>query len=191
VGVKAPPNGEIMDNNNKPIWFDGIDNSAYVTGKAMHSARDSWVYIDGENFLGFRADIGGDPKQPWVRIAWKYLYTAKDTWLGPDQNLGSIGATYNLTMDPYEKYSMTFNGAVASRMPGESPGKYAGEDNGWVLALLYPVLISFDQSIMKYPNIQRYPGGASNDLVPNLKNPSNPVPSLDPKKPIKVIPAID
>jgi hypothetical protein len=34
-----------LDNNGKPIYFDGIDNSAYVTGKDMHSARDSWIYI--------------------------------------------------------------------------------------------------------------------------------------------------
>ena len=30
-----------------------------------------------------RADIGGDPENPDLQIAWKYLYTAKDTWLGP------------------------------------------------------------------------------------------------------------
>src|SRR3546814_4217603 len=45
------------DNSGKPIYFDGIDNSAYVTGKAKHSARDSWIYIDGETFQGMRADI--------------------------------------------------------------------------------------------------------------------------------------
>ena len=50
-----------------------------------------------------------------LHIAWKYLYTAKDTWLGPTQNLGAIGSTYNLTMDPFEKYDMTFNGAVSTR----------------------------------------------------------------------------
>ena len=32
----------MKDNNGKPIYFDGIDNTAYVTGKAKHSARD-WV----------------------------------------------------------------------------------------------------------------------------------------------------
>ena len=31
---------------------------------------------------------------------------------------------------------------------------------------------------MKYPNIRRFPGGASNDLVPNLQDPDNPVPLL-------------
>jgi arylsulfatase A-like enzyme len=185
VGIKPPPH-EWSGNDGKPIYFDSIDNSAYVLGKSEHSARDSWVYIDGENFMGMRADIGADPDRPWLKIAWKYLYTAKDTWLGPTQNLGSIGALYNLTMDPFEKYDMTFNGAVSTRMPTTSPGRYAGEDNGWVLSLVYPVLIAFDQSIMKYPNISRFPGGASNDLVPNLQNPKNPVPILDPKHPPKI-----
>src|SRR5213079_1890139 len=49
---------------------------------------------------GLRVDIGGDEKEPWINIAWKYTWTAKDTWLGPEQNLGAIGAIYNLTMDP-------------------------------------------------------------------------------------------
>ena len=84
-------------------------------------------------------------------------------------------------MDPYEKYDMVFNGAAPSRVLTTSPGKYAGEDNGWVLSLIYPALIEFDQSIMKYPSIKRFPGGASNDLVPNLQHPENPVPLLDPK----------
>ena len=77
-----------------------IDNSAYILGKAQHSARTTWIYITGETFQGVRADIGGDPKEPWVNIAWKYLYTAKDSWLGSEADLGAIGALYNLTMDP-------------------------------------------------------------------------------------------
>jgi arylsulfatase len=178
VGIKPPPH-DWVDNNGKGIYFDSIDNSAYVLGQAQHSARDAWIYIDGETFGGMRADIGGDPSQPALKIAWKYLYTAKDTWLGPQQNLGCCGATYNLTMDPFEKYDMTFNGAVSSRMPTTSPGRYAGQDNGWVLALLYPVLVDFDKSIVKYPNLQRAPGGASNDLVPNLQDSRNPIPALD------------
>ena len=63
VGIKPPP-ADWVDNNGKGIYFDGIDNSAYVTGKARHSARNSWVYIDGEAFGGVRADIGGDPENP-------------------------------------------------------------------------------------------------------------------------------
>jgi hypothetical protein len=33
-------------------------------------------------------------------------------------------------MDPYEKYDMVFNGAVATRSTTTSPGRYAGMDNG-------------------------------------------------------------
>ena len=38
--------------------------------------------------------------------------------------------------------------------------------------------LDFDKSIMKYPNISRYVGGASTDLVPDLQHPDNPVPLL-------------
>src|SRR5262249_8520530 len=140
----------------------------------------------GENFQAIRVDIGGDPKEPWVNIAWKYTYTAKDTWLGPTQNLGAIGSLYNLTMDPFEKDDMGVNGAMAARMPKRSPGQYAGEDTGWVLPLIYPVLIEFDQSVMKFPNIKRSPGGASNDLMPTLQTPETPVPALDVNNPPQV-----
>jgi arylsulfatase A-like enzyme len=177
VGLTPPPH-DWVGNDGRGIYFDSIDNSAYILGKAPHSARNSWIYIDGENFLGARADIGGDPNEPWVHLAWKYLYTAKDSWLGAEANLGSIGATYNLTMDPYEKYDMTFNGAAPTRTLSSSPGKYSGQDNGWVLSLIEPVILEFDKTIMKYPNIRRYPGGASNDLVPNLQHPENPLPLL-------------
>ncbi|HTO88523.1 MAG TPA: arylsulfatase [Thermoanaerobaculia bacterium] len=186
VGVMPPPHGEWKGNDGKPIYFDSIDNSAYILGKAKHSARNSWIYIDGENFMGARYDIGGDPNNDDVHIAWKYLYTAKDTWLGPQQNLGSIGSLYCLTMDPLEKYDMVFNGAMSARLPKSSPGQYAGEDNGWVLSLIYPVIIEFDKSIVKFPSIKRFPGGASNDLVPNLQHPENPLPLVDPTKPINV-----
>ena len=124
VGLTPPPH-EWVGNDGKPIYFDSIDNSAYILGKAEHSARRSWIYIDGETFQGVRADIAGDPKEPWVNIAWKYLYTAKDSWLGAEANLGAIGAIYNLTMDPFEKYDMTFNGAAPARVLSSSPGKYA------------------------------------------------------------------
>ena len=35
AGLTPPPHGEWKDNDGKPIYFDGIDNSAYVTGKAQ------------------------------------------------------------------------------------------------------------------------------------------------------------
>jgi arylsulfatase len=185
VGLKSPTKGETTDNNGKPIYFDGVDNSAYVMGKAEHSARDSWIYIDGENFNGVRADIGGDPDAPWLRIAWKMVYTSKDTWMGPELNMGAVPSIYNLTMDPFEKYDMTFNGATPTRNPTSSPGRYAGMDNGWAASLLDLPLQEFNRSIVKYPNIKRFPGGASTDLLPNLQNPENPVPALDANNPAR------
>jgi hypothetical protein len=59
-------------------------------------------------------------------------------------------------------------------------------DNGWMLAAIYPPLIEFDKSIIKYPNLKRFPGGASKDLRPDLTNPENPVPALDPDNPPQV-----
>jgi hypothetical protein len=64
-----------------------------------------------------------------VNIAWKYLYSAKDSWLGPTQNLGSIGALYNLTMDPYEKYDMIFNGAAPMRVMTTSDDRRGSFEN--------------------------------------------------------------
>jgi arylsulfatase len=160
AGITPPPHGEMKDNNGKPIYFDSIDNSAYILGKAKHSARTSWIYINGEAFGAARVDIGGDtPDTEDIHMAWKYTWSSKDTWLGPTENAGGIGSLYNLTMDPFEKYDTVFNGAAASRFPKASPGQYAGMDNGWVLSLIYPAIIEFDQSIVKYPNIKRYAGG--------------------------------
>ena len=70
-------------------------------------------------------------------------------------------AVYNLTMDPYEKYDMLFNGSMSMRQVTNSPGKYAGQDNGWALALNDEVKMEFNKSIIKYPNIKRFPGGDS------------------------------
>ena len=157
VGLTPPPH-EWVGNDGKPIYFDSIDNSAYILGKAQHSARTSWIYIDGETFEGVRADISGDPKEPWLNIAWKYLYTAKDSWLGAEANLGSIGALYNLTMDPYEKYDMIFNGAAPVRVLTTSPGRYAGRTTAGSLALIGPVMLDFDKIDHEVSEHQALPG---------------------------------
>jgi arylsulfatase len=191
VGLTPPPHGAWKDNNGKPIYFDSIDNSAYILGKAKHSARRSWIYINGEALGAIRVDMADDPEHPDLNIAWKNVYTSKDTWLGPTLNAGGIPATYCLTMDPYEKYDMTFNGAMASRFPKTSPGQYAGMDNGWILSLTQAALGEFDKSIVDFPNMRRFPGGASSDMVPNLQNPANPVPAMDLKNPMSGVPAGD
>jgi arylsulfatase A-like enzyme len=190
-GLTAPPHGEWKDNNGKPIYFDSIDNRAYILGKAPHSARMSWIYINGENFGGTRTDINGGPNEPWIHMAWKYIDSAKDSWLGVQAPLGAIGALYNLTMDPYEKYDMIFNGAAATRVLTSSPGRYAGQDNGWAGALVSATILEFDNSIMKYSNIKRFPGGASTDIIPNLQEPENPLPTFKGVMPPPAVPTND
>ena len=44
-------------------------------------------------------------------------------------------------------------------------------DNGFAIAILEPVIVEFDKSIVDFPNIKRLPGGASNDQLPDLQNP--------------------
>ena len=157
-GGLTPPPHEMVDNNGKPIYFDSIDNSAYILGKAQHSARNSWVYIDGEYFQRcarrYRRRSQGTLGAHRVEVS----LHRQGLLAGPTANLGSIGAVYNLTMDPYEKYDMIFNGAAPTRVLTTSPGRYAGQDNGWVLALIEPVIVDFDKSIMKYPEHQALPG---------------------------------
>jgi hypothetical protein len=47
-------------------------------------------------------------------------------------------------------------------------------------------IIEFDKSIVDLPSIKRVQGGASNDQIPNLQNPENPVPLLHLTKPPRV-----
>ena len=131
--LKAPPTGEMKKNNGKPIYFESVDNSDYILGKSKHSARRSWIYINGEALGAVWVDIAGDPENPELNISWKSIFTSNDTWLGPTMNAGGIGSLYNRTMDPFEKCDMVFNGAMPSRLPRTSPGQYAGMDNGWAL----------------------------------------------------------
>jgi hypothetical protein len=44
-------------------------------------------------------------------------------------------------------------------------------------------VMEFNKSIVDYPSIKRFPGGASNDWRPNLQEPNNPVPLMDMKNP--------
>jgi hypothetical protein len=53
------------------------------------------------------------------------------------------------------------------------------------------VLLEFDKSIVDYPSIQRSPGGASNDNIPDLQHPKNPLPLMDLKHMPQVIPSAD
>ena len=51
--------------------------------------------------------------------------------------------------------------------------------------------MEFDKSIVDFPNIKRFPGGASNDMNPDLQHPGNPLPLMDIKKLVQTIGAAD
>jgi arylsulfatase A-like enzyme len=167
AGLKVPSNGEWKGNDGKPIFFDGIDNSAYVTGNAKASARTEMIYIDGTSFQAVR----------WNQ--WKFVFTAKDAWLGPELKLGSIPAVYNLQMDPGEQYDMIFNGAAPRELAiiATSPGRYSGSDNAWSVGYATSIVNAFTESVKKYPNIPTIPSGASigadlpEFILPNLVAP--------------------
>jgi hypothetical protein len=66
-------------------------------------------------------------------------------------------------MDPGEQYDMIFNGA-APRDAGvlaTSPGRYAGADNAWAVALSTYVVNEISESFKKYTNIPTELAGAS------------------------------
>ena len=115
VGLTPPPHRAWTDNDGKPIYFDSIDNSAYIMGKAEHSARSSWIYTTARTLLALAPTLATIRRIPTSTSPGSTC--TKDTWLGPKQDLGGIGSIYNLTMDPFEKYDMTFNGAVSTRRP--------------------------------------------------------------------------
>ena len=138
VGVKPPPHGEWKDNNGKPIYFDSIDNSAYILGKAKHSARDSWIYIDGENFMGARADIGGDPNNADTHIAWKIPLYGEGHLAWPTAEPGLD----RLALQPDDgsvreiRHDFQWSGVVAHADVFTGPAM-PEMDNGWALSLIY------------------------------------------------------
>ena len=114
----------MKDNNGKPIYFDSIDNSAYILGKSQHSARKSWIYINGEYLNAIRADMAGDPNEPWLNIAWKFMWTAKDSWLGPTPR--SRAQSQRCTTSPWIRTrNTTWSSTARGEMNGlkTSPGR--------------------------------------------------------------------
>ncbi len=95
----TPPTHIWKDNNGKDIVFDGIDNTDCLLGKGP-SKRDYFFYINDLSFGGLRV------------TNFKALWSAKDTWLGPELNL-DFPAVYNLYWVPVS--SMTF--CLEGRLP--------------------------------------------------------------------------
>jgi arylsulfatase len=146
--LTPPPHGGWVGNDGKPIYFDGIDNSAFVLGKGK-SARDSMIYIEGITMLGLRT---GD---------WKFVWTAKDTWLGPELTL-EVPAIYNLKQDPGEAYDKMFNGAAAATagVLKTSPGRWSGQDSGWALMMALQPFEEMMKSMKEFPNTDILPSPA-------------------------------
>lgn len=142
IGAEAPPH-IWEDNNGNPIVFDGIDNSDYVLGKG-ESQRSNFYYYFDQSFGGLRVEN------------YKFMFTAKDTWLGPSLPLTSAPAVYNLFWDPGEQYDVLFNGAAPTRGDLKtSPGRFSGADHGWTVSMfMAPALAEHFDEIEKYPNIQ-------------------------------------
>jgi arylsulfatase len=151
VGIMPPPHGAWKGNDGQPIYFDGYDNSAYILGRTDESARQDWVYIDDISFDAVRYR------------QWKFVFTAKDAWLGPDLRLGMGAALYNLRQDPGESYDMIFNGAAppAAGVLKTSPGRYSGQDNGWAFLYANALVSAFTASVKDFPNIPTIPATAS------------------------------
>ena len=172
----TPPPHIWKDNKGKAIVFDGIENSDYILGKGP-SKRDHFFYTNGLSFGGLRA------------TNFKLLYTAKDTWLGPELNL-DFPAIYNLYWDPAEQYDVMFRGAAPTRGDLKtSPGRYSGEDHGWVVSLFQPYMQQFFGELAQYPNRTTIPsGGSMNQLVNQFNNPQGMqrlLETLEPSSPKK------
>ncbi|MFJ1269704.1 arylsulfatase [Legionella lytica] len=140
-----PPTHEWKDNNNKPIIFDGIDLSDSLLSKGP-GKRDSFIYFNGLQFGGIRVKN------------FKMVFSAKDTWLGPEKPL-KIGALYNLWWDPAEQYDVVFNGAAPTGGNQTSPGRNSGQDSGWIGVYINPVLINFFDELKTHPNVPYNPWG--------------------------------
>jgi len=137
------PTHEWKDNSGKTIIFDGLDLSASLLGTGP-GVRDSFIYFAGQTFGAVRVKN------------FKFLFTAKDSWLGTDKPL-KVVATYDLQWDPAEHYDMTFNGAAPDN--GNSPGHFSGSDNGWAGMYMAPHVIQLFEEMKKVPNKEYIPFG--------------------------------
>jgi hypothetical protein len=97
---------------------------------------------------------------------YKMLFTAKDTWLGPELP-PKIPAVYNLWWDPGEQYDMAFNGAAPTGGNQTSPGRFSGTDNGWAGLYFNPVILQFLDELKTHPNVPYIPFGEGlTELIP-------------------------
>ena len=153
IGQQPPPH-DWVNNNGKPIIFDGIDLSDSLLGKGP-GKRDSMIYFAAQSFGAIRVKN------------FKGLLTAKDTWLGPTKSMKAF-SIYDLWWDPGEQYDMAFNGAAPTGGNQTSPGRYSGSDNGWIGVLLLPPVVAFFEELKTHPNVPYVPSGEGiTEIIPN------------------------
>jgi arylsulfatase len=159
MGLEPPPH-IWQDNNGNPIVFDGVDNSAYLLGQGP-SQRENFFYYFDQAFGGLRVQN------------YKFMFTAKDTWLGPSMPLPNAPAMYNLYWDPGEQYDALFNGAAPTAGTVKtSPGRFSGADHGWTLSMLMtPAFDQHFEEIAKYPNKPSLIGGGPFFTIPEENRP--------------------
>jgi arylsulfatase A-like enzyme len=145
AGLEPPPR-DWKDNDGKPIIFDGIDlsDSLFGTGPGK---RQSFIYFNDQEFGAVRFKN------------YKMVMSAKDTWLGQKQPLNPP-ALYDLWWDPGEQFDMIFNGAAPTRGDFKSsPGRYSGQDNGWIGIYMNSTIEQFFGELVTHPNIPYQPYG--------------------------------
>ncbi len=152
AGLTPPPHGAWKDEKGNPIYFDGIDQSAYLTRKTDKEPRQVFPYLLSTRLGALRVND------------WKFHFTLDDAWLGPTLNIGGIPAVYNLKMDPGETYERMMGGAAPTTANGAlqlSPGRWLGGDTAWTVGLATVVLSKLNETFKKFPNIPLIPGGAT------------------------------
>jgi len=151
AGLTPPPHGEWQDENGVPIYFDGIDQSAYLMRKTDKEPRQMFAYILSTKLGALRVND------------WKFHYSIQDAWLGPTLPL-AMASVYNLKMDPGEEYDRFMGGASPTSGSGAvqtSPGRWQGGDTAWTLALVNVAMNKLNETFAKYPNVPIIPGGAT------------------------------
>ncbi len=69
--------------------------------------------------------------------------------------------TVCVSLPRLEPYDIVFNGAAPTRGDFKtSPGRYSGQDNGWIGLYINPVTMQFWDEMKTHPNIPYKPFGA-------------------------------
>jgi arylsulfatase len=72
-------------------------------------------------------------------------------------------AVYDLYWDPREQFDIAFNGAMPTGGNQTSPGRYSGQDNGWLGLYFGPLIIQFFEELKTHPNVPYTPAGEGFD----------------------------